>query len=82
MLSVHAQARDDADYGYQIWQFKFPHKDKQIDAWAMSGNGGNYVFIAPDLKLVAVVTSTAYNQRFAHPQSQEIFSDIVLKAIP
>jgi CubicO group peptidase (beta-lactamase class C family) len=82
MLTVHAQARDDADYGYLIWQFRFPVKGKQQPVWAMSGNGGNYVFIAPQLDLVAVVTSNAYNQRFAHPQSQEIFRDIVLKAMP
>lgn len=82
MLSVRAQARDDADYGYQIWRFRFSRKGKQVDTWAMSGNGGNYVFIAPALDLVAVITSTAYNQRFAHPQSQQIFSDIVLKAMP
>jgi CubicO group peptidase (beta-lactamase class C family) len=82
MLAVSAQARDDADYGYLIWQFRFPVKGKQEPVWAMSGNGGNYVFIAPQLDLVAVVTSNAYNQRFAHPQSQEIFRDIVLKAMP
>ena len=82
MLTVHAQARDDADYGYQIWRFHFDHKGKDVPVWAMSGNGGNYVFISPELELVAVVTSNAYNQRFAHPQSQKIFSDIVLKAMP
>jgi CubicO group peptidase (beta-lactamase class C family) len=82
MLSVSAQAREDADYGYLIWQFRFPLKGKQQPVWAMSGNGGNYVFIAPQLDLVAVVTSNAYNQRFAHPQSQEIFRDVVLKAMP
>ncbi|MEZ5463485.1 serine hydrolase domain-containing protein [Dokdonella sp.] len=82
MLTVRAQARDDADYGYQIWKFRFARKGKQVDTWAMAGNGGNYVFIAPSLDLVAVVTSTAYNQRFAHPQSQQIFSEIVLEAMP
>lgn len=82
MLSVRAQARDDADYGYQIWRFRFPHKGKEEPVWAMSGNGGNYVFIAPQFELVAVITSSAYNQRFAHPQSQAIFRDIVLKAMP
>lgn len=82
MLTVQVQARDDADYGYQIWRFQFPHDGKQLGVWAMSGNGGNYVFISPELDLVAVVTSNAYNQRFAHPQSQEIFRDIVLKAMP
>ncbi len=81
MLTVHAQARDDADYGDQIWRFQFPHNGKDQPAWAMSGNGGNYVFIVPELELVAVITSNAYNQRFAHPQSQEIFRDIVLKAL-
>ena len=82
MLTIHAQARDDADYGYQIWRFRFPYKGKEEAVWAMSGNGGNYVFIAPQLELVAVITSNAYNQRFAHPQSQGIFRDIVLKAMP
>lgn len=81
MLTVRAQAREDAEYGYQIWRFHFPHNGKDVAVWAMSGNGGNYVFIAPTLELVAVITSNAYNQRFAHPQSQEIFRDVVLKAL-
>lgn len=82
MLTVRAQARDDADYGYQIWRFRFPYGGKEQPAWAMSGNGGNYVFVVPELDLVAVITSSAYNQRFAHPQSQGIFRDIVLAALP
>lgn len=82
MLTVHAQARDDANYGYLWWNFTFPVKGVPQQAWAMSGNGGNYVFVMPSQHLVAVVTSKAYNQRYAHPQSQEIFRDYVLKALP
>lgn len=82
MLTPHAQARDDADYGYFWWRFRFPVKGVDQPAWAMSGNGGNYVFVMPSQHLVAVVTSTAYNQRYAHPQSQEIFRDYILKALP
>ena len=82
MLTVRAQARDDADYGYQIWRFRFPYRGQEQPAWAMSGNGGNYVFIVPELDLVAVITSSAYNQRFVHPQSQGIFRDVVLAALP
>ncbi len=82
MLTVRAQARDDADYGYQIWRFRFTYGGREQPAWAMSGNGGNYVFIVPELDLVAVITSSAYNQRFAHPQSQGIFRDVVLAALP
>ncbi|HET6554110.1 MAG TPA: serine hydrolase [Dyella sp.] len=82
MLSPHAQARDDADYGYLWWRFRFPVHGVDQMAWAMSGNGGNYVFVMPSQQLVAVITSTAFNQRNAHPQSQEIFREYVLKALP
>jgi CubicO group peptidase (beta-lactamase class C family) len=82
MLTPHAQARDDADYAYLWWCFRFPAHGKQQPVWAMSGNGGNYVFVMPAEHLVAVVTSTAYNQRYAHPQSQTIFRDYVLQALP
>lgn len=82
MLTVHAQARDDADYGYFWWNFRKPVTGTDEPVWAMGGNGGNYVFVVPSRRLVAVITSTAYNQRYAHPQSQEIFREYVLKALP
>jgi CubicO group peptidase (beta-lactamase class C family) len=81
-LTVHAQAREDADYGYQFWRFRFPGKQGEQAAWAMSGNGGNYVFIVPERQLVAVITRTSFNQRNVHPQSQRMLGDYVLKAMP
>lgn len=77
-----ARARDDAEYGYLLWRLHFPSRGGDVAVWAMSGNGGNYVFMSPERKLVVVITSTAYNQRFAHPQSQEIFRDLILAALP
>lgn len=82
MLTPHAQARDDADYGYLWWQFRFPIGGVETKVWAMGGNGGNYVFVLPERGLVTVITSQAYNQGYAHAQSQAIFRDIVLKALP
>ncbi|HEU4663843.1 MAG TPA: serine hydrolase [Dokdonella sp.] len=82
MLTPHAQARDDAEYGYLVWRFHFARDGKDQPVWAMSGNGGNYVFAIPGRQLVAVITSRAYNQRYAHPQSQEIFRQFVLEAMP
>ncbi|MCL6713910.1 beta-lactamase family protein [Pseudomonas sp. R2.Fl] len=81
-LTVHAQAREDADYGYQFWRFRFTRDGREQPAWAMSGNGGNYVFIVPEKKLVAVITRTSFNQRDVHPQSQRMFGDYVLTAMP
>ncbi|MGE7137612.1 serine hydrolase domain-containing protein [Luteibacter sp. NPDC031894] len=82
MLTPHAQARDDADYGYLWWQFRFPIHGVETKVWAMGGNGGNYVFVLPERGLVAVITSQAYNQGYAHPQSQAIFRDIILASMP
>jgi CubicO group peptidase (beta-lactamase class C family) len=82
MLTPHAQARDDADYGYLWWQFRFPVRGAEMKVWAMSGNGGNYVFVLPERGLVAVITSQAYNKSFAHPQSQAILRDYILTSLP
>jgi CubicO group peptidase (beta-lactamase class C family) len=81
-LTPHAQARDEAEYGYLFWRFHFVVDGKDTPVWAMSGNGGNYVFMLPERGLVAVITSRAYNQSYAHPQSQAVFRDVVLKALP
>ena len=86
-LSVHAQAREDANYGYQFWNFQMTsgkpgESSTTTSAWAMSGNGGNYVFIVPERRLVAVITRSSYNQRNVHPQSQQMFADYLLKALP
>ncbi|WP_425497866.1 serine hydrolase domain-containing protein [Lysobacter arvi] len=82
MTTVHAQAREDADYGYLLWRFGFDVDGTQRDVWAMSGNGGNYVFAVPSERLVAVITRTRYNQRDMHAQSQRLMTDYILKALP
>lgn len=82
MLTPRAVPREDTEYGYQIWRFRFPVHGRDEWIWAMSGNGGNYVFVAPQFALVAVVTSSAYNQRESHPRSQALFRDHVLAALP
>ncbi|HYG07854.1 MAG TPA: serine hydrolase [Stenotrophomonas sp.] len=81
MTTVQAQAADDADYGYQWWRLRFQVDGREVAVWAMSGNGGNYVFAWPERQLVAVVTTNAYNRSFAHPQSRQVFRDYILAAL-
>jgi len=81
MTTPHAQADDDAEYGYQWWRLHFDVDGRDVAVWAMSGNGGNYVFAWPERHLVAVVTSTAFNRNFAHQQSRQLFRDHVLAAL-
>lgn len=82
MLTPRAVPRENTEYGYQVWRFRFPVQGSDEWVWAMSGNGGNYVFVAPQLELVAVVTSSAYNNRESHPRSQALFREHVLAALP
>ncbi|BDX06309.1 serine hydrolase domain-containing protein [Planctobacterium marinum] len=69
-------------YGYLLWIYQFNLESRTITAWAASGNGGNYLWIVPSIGLTAVITSTAFNQPYMHRQSQEIFSDYLLKLSP
>jgi len=82
MTSVHASTSLDADYGYLLWRFAFDARDGRRYAWAMAGNGGNYVFAVPDEQLVVVVTRTRFNQQGMHQETQRLMRDYVLMALP
>lgn len=82
MLTPRAVPRENVEYGYQMWRFRFAADGGEIAAWAMSGNGGNYVFVVPQQGLVALIATTAYNNRDSHPRSQAILRDYLLKAMP
>ncbi|MCF7752547.1 beta-lactamase family protein [Bacillus subtilis subsp. subtilis] len=81
MVSAQARTDDGSDYGYQWWGIPLQVDGREQTVWAMSGNGGNYVFVIPQKKLVAVVTSSAYNRSFAHPQSRRILTGFLLPAL-
>ncbi len=81
MVSPQASTNNGSDYGYQWWGLKLPVDGREQTVWAMSGNGGNYVFVMPDRHLVAVVTSRAYNRNYAHPQSRRILTEFLLPAL-
>lgn len=68
------------DYGYQWWIYHFTVNDQLYVTYAAAGNGGNYIFITPDLDLVTVVTSTAYGTSYMHTQSQSILTDYIIPA--
>ncbi|MRX27264.1 serine hydrolase [Kangiella sp. HZ709] len=83
MLKARSLAMPDRgiEYGYLWWIFPFEHQGKQIRAYAAAGNGGNYLWVVPELELVSLVTSTAYNTSYMHQQTQEIFEKVVLKSL-
>lgn len=49
------------DYGYFWWNIPFDSNGKTIKATTATGNGGQYIMVFKELKLVAVFTGGAYN---------------------
>ncbi|MBS1665482.1 MAG: serine hydrolase [Bacteroidetes bacterium] len=73
--------RPDEYYGYLFWNKKYQVNGKSYETDYCTGNGGNKIFIFKDLPLVVVITATAYNQPYAHPQVDKIMTDYILPAV-
>ena len=77
----HARIDDDTEYGYLWWLKSFKSGGKGYPAFFMSGNGGNKVAVFPALDLAVVITSTNYNTRGMHEQTEKLLTDYVLPAV-
>ncbi len=69
---------EETEYGYFWWLQSFVAGGKAYPAWFMSGNGGNKVVVVPSLRLAAVITSTNYNTRGMHQQTEKLLTDYIL----
>jgi len=77
----HAQIDDQTEYGYLWWLKTFKSGGKEYPAYYMSGNGGNKVAVFPALDMAVVITSTNYNTRGMHEQTDKLLSDYILAAV-
>jgi CubicO group peptidase (beta-lactamase class C family) len=75
----HSQANETNDYGYLWWlhDFKVGDSDKSAHAFYMTGNGGNKVAVFPELDMVVVITSTNYNTKGMHEQTEKLMSQVL-----
>jgi CubicO group peptidase (beta-lactamase class C family) len=65
-------------YGYQWWLRTFRTRDRAIDAFAAQGLGGQFIFVVPDLKMVAVFTG--WNQGALTEQPLDMMQRYVVPA--
>jgi CubicO group peptidase (beta-lactamase class C family) len=79
-MRPHARIDDKSEYGYLLWLRSFGPKGKEHAVAFMGGNGGNKVAIVPDLDLVAVLTSTNYNTKGMHEQTDRLLGEYVIVA--
>jgi len=77
----HARIDDATEYGYLWWLKSFKSGEKSYPAFFMTGNGGNKVVVIPGLDLVAVITSTNYNTRGMHEQTEKLLTDYILASV-
>jgi CubicO group peptidase (beta-lactamase class C family) len=77
----HARIDEATEYGYLWWLKSFQCGAKSCAAFFMSGNGGNKVVVMPQFDLVAAITSTNYNTRGMHEQTEKLLTDYILAAV-
>jgi CubicO group peptidase (beta-lactamase class C family) len=82
----HAKVEDteyvkNTEYGYLWWLKSFGANGKHFPSFNMLGNGGNKVSVFPSLDMVGVLTSTFYNNRAAHQQTDQLLSDYILASV-
>jgi CubicO group peptidase (beta-lactamase class C family) len=77
----HAEISDHQEYGYLWWLQSFKAGDNSYPAFFMSGNGGNKVLGFPTLDMAVAITSTNYNTRGMHEQTDRLLSDYILAAV-
>jgi CubicO group peptidase (beta-lactamase class C family) len=77
----HVRIDDQTLYGYLWWLKSFKSGEHAHPAYFMSGNGGNKVVVLPDLDMVVVITSTNYNTKGMHEQTEKLLTDYLLAAV-
>jgi CubicO group peptidase (beta-lactamase class C family) len=77
----HARIDETTEYGYLWWLKSFTSGEKTYPAFYMTGNGGNKVVAIPALDMTVVITSTNYNTRGMHEQTEKILTDYVLASV-
>jgi CubicO group peptidase (beta-lactamase class C family) len=81
-IAPHARIDARTEYGYLWWLKTFTAPDgRAFRAAYMSGNGGNKVLFFPDLALDLVITTTNYNTRGMHDQTDRMVSEHVLGSV-
>lgn len=67
-------------YGYMWYIAEAEVNGQKVEYYFASGNGGNKIFIIPDLNMVVATLSSAYGQGYGHPRSHKIL-DLILASV-
>jgi CubicO group peptidase (beta-lactamase class C family) len=68
-------------YGLGWWIYDLPYRNRTVRAFAALGNGGQNVFVVPDLDLVVAVYASNYGDRVLFEIQNELVPNQILPAI-
>ena len=68
-------------YGYYWWRETFSFDTRRIETYFASGNGGNKIYVFPTEDLVVVITASAYDKSYGHPQVRMMMNKYILPAV-
>ena len=80
-IQPHARIDDSTDYGYLWWLKSFHSGGNSYPAFFMSGNGGNKIVAIPNLDMSIAITSTNFNTKGMHEQTEKILTDYILASV-
>ena len=68
-------------YGLGWWIYDLPYRNRTVRAFAALGNGGQNVFVVPDLDLVVAVYASNYGDRVLFEIQNELVPNQILPAV-
>jgi len=68
-------------YGLAWWYYDLPYGNRTVRAFAALGNGGQNVFVVPDLDLVIAVYASNYGDRILFAIQDDIVPKQILPAV-
>ena len=80
---LHTQFDADPDdgYGYLWWHGSVTWKSQSLDMFFANGAGGQYIFVVPQLEIVAVFTGENYTNDFAKDVPYMILENDIVSAV-
>lgn len=70
-------AQDELQYGYQWWSGTTTWKSRQLRWHAAFGNGGQRIYVVPELDLAVVITAGAYGEAQINHTASRLLEQIV-----
>lgn len=77
----HAEIDDEQTFGYLWWRRSFTLNERTIQSYYAAGNGGQTIWVMPELDMVVVMTSTAYGTRYGNQQPVKILQEYIFPAL-